>query len=127
VGVTLAMELKSTAPCDNLPHDKAPELMSYGRRHFFGMRRALASLLLVLFSLSLIGPVLLADTDSNLPSCCRRDGKHGCGMKSMGKQQETSSGPKLRADARRCAYFPKAEAFPAFSKIALTASTGMIG
>jgi hypothetical protein len=45
------------------------------------MRRACASLLLLVFSLPLIAP-LLASTpdDSQLPACCRRGGKHHCTM-----------------------------------------------
>ena len=52
------------------------------------MRRALASLLVALFSFPLILPVLRADDASNLPSCCRRAGKHHCGMDSESKHQE---------------------------------------
>lgn len=52
------------------------------------MRRALASLLLVLFSFPLILPVLRADEASNLPSCCRREGKHHCTMGHASTSQE---------------------------------------
>jgi hypothetical protein len=45
------------------------------------MRRALAATLVVIFSLPLIAP-LLASTpaESQLPACCRRNGKHHCAM-----------------------------------------------
>ena len=40
------------------------------------MRRVPAILLLAVFSFSLISPALFAsETESNLPACCRRDGK----------------------------------------------------
>jgi hypothetical protein len=46
-----------------------------------GMRRTLASLLLTLFSLPLLAPALASIPDaSQLPACCRRNGKHHCAM-----------------------------------------------
>lgn len=43
------------------------------------VRRTLAALLLVLFSLPLIAPALASSSaDAGLPACCRRDGKHHC-------------------------------------------------
>jgi hypothetical protein len=66
------------------------------------VRRILASLLVVLFSFSLIAPALFAsDADSKLPVCCRRDGKHHCGL-------ATGSG----FHAARCAAFPSIGAIP---------------
>lgn len=45
------------------------------------MRRALAILLVTLFSLPLIAPAFAsAPDDSQLPACCRRGGKHQCAM-----------------------------------------------
>jgi len=45
------------------------------------MRRACASLLLLVFSLPLIAPALASlPDDSQLPACCRRGGKHHCAM-----------------------------------------------
>jgi hypothetical protein len=52
------------------------------------MRRALASFLLALFSFPLILPILRADADSMLPSCCRRAGKHHCALDSQPSTQE---------------------------------------
>ena len=78
------------------------------------MRRALATLLLALFSFSLISPALLAsDPESNLPACCRRDGKHHCAMMGamMAMQSESPSGPSLQP--ARCPSFPGASAIPA--------------
>jgi hypothetical protein len=67
------------------------------------VRRILASLLVVLFSFSLLAPALVAsDTDSKLPACCRRDGKHHC-------TQATGSG----FHAARCTNFPSVNAVPA--------------
>ncbi|MEQ1948674.1 MAG: hypothetical protein ABL995_15905 [Bryobacteraceae bacterium] len=58
------------------------------------MRRALASLLLLLFSLALASPLFASDPESNLPACCRRNGKHQCNMRTGG-----DSGPGIQAAA----------------------------
>jgi len=61
-----------------------------------------ATLLLVAFSFPLIGPALFAsDAQSNLPSCCRREGKHHCGMASMAARDADPTGPVLHTS--RCA------------------------
>lgn len=52
------------------------------------MRRALASVLLALFSFPLMLPILRADAASMLPSCCRRAGKHHCSVDSESSSQE---------------------------------------
>jgi hypothetical protein len=49
------------------------------------MRRVASALLVLVFSLPLIAPALLsalasASDGSQLPACCRRDGKHHCAM-----------------------------------------------
>ena len=45
------------------------------------MRRALAILLVTMFSLPLIAPALTSTPDdSQLPACCRRGGKHHCAL-----------------------------------------------
>jgi hypothetical protein len=80
--------------------DKPRELMSHRER--FRMRRALASLLLALFSLPLIVPVPRADA-SSMPSCCRREGKHRCAMHSAAANLE---GPALLPIQPECANYP---------------------
>jgi hypothetical protein len=80
--------------------------------------RFLASLLLALFSFSLISPALLADADSNLPACCRRAGLHHCSLTS---QRTASTGPSLHAT--RCPNFPGVRAVPAPGKLAGLART----
>jgi hypothetical protein len=82
------------------------------------MRRALAILLLALFSFPLITPALFAsDEDSNLPACCRRGGKHHCAMMAM--QSESPSGPA--AQAARCSSFPAASEIPGRPAVSLPA------
>lgn len=83
------------------------------------MRRILASLLVVLFGFSLIAQALFAsDPDSNLPACCRRNGKHHCAM--MTRSGE-SSGPVLLA--ARCPAFPSVNAIPSSQTAGLPGSS----
>ena len=80
------------------------------------MRRLWAATLVVLFSLSLIGPALSASSpESNLPACCRRDGKHHCAMMAM--QSAASSGPVLAG--ARCASFPSLNTYTASGFVAV--------
>jgi hypothetical protein len=77
------------------------------------MRRLSASVLLLLFSLSLIGQVAFADAGSKLPACCRRLGAHHC---AMGHPGATSTGGSLfQAAGRKCPAFPSAPAVPVHS------------
>jgi hypothetical protein len=70
------------------------------------MRRVPAILLVFLFSFSLIGPALFQDDESNLPACCRRAGKHHCGMAGRDMAEAPSSGPAVDALRARCPLFP---------------------
>ena len=45
------------------------------------MRRSVAILLAMLFSWLLVLPVFASSSDSNLPACCRKTGKHHCAMR----------------------------------------------
>jgi hypothetical protein len=71
-------------------------------------RRLLAALLLALFGFSFVSPLVLAsDSDSKLPACCRRLGKHHCAV----LETSSSSGPVFRATP--CSVFPGAQIVPA--------------
>lgn len=70
------------------------------------MRSILVSLSLALLSLSLIAPVLLANSASDLPTCCRRNGKHHCARADMNATAGMPARPALRAI--QCPLFPKA-------------------
>jgi hypothetical protein len=67
------------------------------------VRRAFAILLLLLFSAPLIAPALAFPPDnSQLPACCRRDGKHHCAM-----TMEVGSIPSsFHVVSERCPYSP---------------------
>jgi hypothetical protein len=84
------------------------------------MRRVPAILLVLLFSFSLIGPALFVD-ESNLPACCRREGKHHCGMTDMAETPRSG----MAADALRvkCPFFPSGGAVVPESGPALLAAS----
>jgi hypothetical protein len=76
---------------------------------------------LTVFSVSQIGPMLSsADPDSNLPPCCRRDGKHHCSM--MVSRSHSSSGPLLQTS--RCPSFPTIRVVPSNRLVSLTPDAG---
>jgi hypothetical protein len=62
------------------------------------MRRALAVLLLAIFSLGLIPASAFAeDPESKLPPCCRRNGTHLCSLREAA--EKAASGPSFRTSA----------------------------
>ena len=71
------------------------------------MRRALSFVLLFVFSLPLISPVLalVAESDANLPVCCRRNGAHHC-MRTMHSTETSGSGVSFSAIPEHCPAFP---------------------
>lgn len=79
------------------------------------MQRLCATLLLALFGFPLIVPALVVASETQLPACCRREGKHHCGMASTSGAQDTS-GARLR---EKCPYYPGISATPAFSHTTL--------
>jgi hypothetical protein len=84
------------------------------------MRRALASLLLAVFSFPLIAPAVFADAESNLPECCRRGGKHHCAMT---MDDAPVSGVSLKSIRQRCPLYPSAPATFAGEYVAVLKSS----
>ena len=69
--------------------------------------------MLTAISLTLMPAALFASTDSGLPACCRKDGKHKCGMAEM----DAAAGPTLRG-VTQCPMFPsRTSAAPASSVV----------
>ena len=66
------------------------------------MRRSTSIVLLALFSYLLIAP--LSASDSNLPACCRRNGKHHCAMRSALDQWSTRR--VISSITEKCPYAP---------------------
>jgi hypothetical protein len=69
------------------------------------MRRVMASLVAVLFGWLLILPVFAASNQSNLPLCCRKNGKHHC---AMGSIQSPGSESAIATLGQKCPYLPHA-------------------
>ena len=72
------------------------------------MRRFAATLLLSVFSVSLIAAALPADSESKLPACCRREGAHHC---------MTAPAPGASMQAV-CPAYPETGATPAHARMA---------
>ena|SRR5580692_5147893 len=88
------------------------------------MRRALASLLLLVFSFPLVALVAFADAESNLPECCRRVGKHHC---AMGNDDATPArGVAFGSIRPRCPLYAGALATPAGRCVAILNKSGAI-
>jgi len=88
------------------------------------MRRVPAILLLMVFSLPLIGPALWAQPDSNVPECCRRLGLHHCIQR--GADSQTAGGAKWQPSMEKCPYFPSLPTSPAGNKAALRSASRSI-
>lgn len=74
------------------------------------MRRTLAWLLMLLFSVGPLTATLQGDDDSRLPACCRRHGAHHCAMSEAMRAQMTQSAqtadPAWTAPDR-CPFYPQ--------------------
>jgi len=68
--------------------------------------RTMSGVLLAFFLLPLFAPFLSSDSESTLPACCRRDGKHHCAMSARLREsvQRASSGPIAHAATPCCPY-----------------------
>lgn len=81
------------------------------------MRRISAILLLIAFSFALVAAPF-AGSESNVPACCRRGGKHHCRMGADDASTDRAPGVK----ARVCPYFPTIGAMSAPVGIGLAAA-----
>jgi hypothetical protein len=84
-------------------HPFLAALMRRKLRYTSDLRRISAFLLLLLFSLSLLSPLLASDSDANLPACCRKGGQHHCSMDAA--VEHTGSGSGIRSNSR-CPMYP---------------------
>lgn len=89
--------------------------LPWSRMYNESVRRLWAALLLCVFSVPLITPLLAHQPERKLPSCCRRDGKHGCGMmaRAMGLAEALPGTAGLRGTKAPCPLFPSGKASPA--------------
>jgi hypothetical protein len=91
------------------------------------MRRALISLLISVFSFPLIAPILLENTTSDLPSCCRRNGKHHCAMVDIAHREGLPADLSLQASGLKCPIFPKAGFVAVSSKTTVLSVSPRVG
>jgi hypothetical protein len=98
------------------------------RRRSIAMPRIVAAALLLIFAGNTALPALFADPESNLPACCRRDGKHHCAMMDMAGMDPDDGGAYWKSTPQRCGQFPKSGAslFVAKSGPSRTAAVGPI-
>ena len=87
------------------------------------MRRLLAVALVEAFCFPLIAPALLAgDPQSNLPACCRREGKHHCAMPAP----EPGGASGAAFAGAPCLLFPSPAAIPALRSVGLANGSNAI-
>jgi hypothetical protein len=114
--------VRSFATQPNIHHAGAatPEFLARGfsPQYDRAVRHAWAVWLLAMFSFSPIVPTTLTDAKSNLPACCRRAGVHHC-ARHTADEQESSSGPAVRAIRHACPYFPATTSVPGQSNTVL--------
>jgi hypothetical protein len=72
------------------------------------MCRAIAITLLALFGWTPVAPLFAANSEANLPPCCRRHGKHRCAMQRLLASCGKPGGPP--AFDERCPYAGKSDA-----------------
>jgi len=80
-------------------------------------RRAFAVLLLAVVSFPLISPLLSAPRpEAKLPPCCRKDGKHACGMMLAADADHMPGDSAWKSRRTACPLFPTGRATPAVAK-----------
>jgi len=70
------------------------------------VRRLLAFSLLLFFNLPMVSPLfaLSANSEANLPACCRRNGAHHCNMQ---MPPAASNGPAISSIPEKCPAYPR--------------------
>jgi hypothetical protein len=67
--------------------------------------KAITVALVVVFACGVVSPGLFAGAGSNLPACCRSDGKHHC-LSQSGMPQSGAAAEELQLNTVRCPNFP---------------------
>jgi hypothetical protein len=68
------------------------------------VERLCALLLIAALSMSPVMPLLYAESEAQLPACCRKDGKHGCAT-SKAKTPVLSTDVAMRSKVIACSQF----------------------
>jgi hypothetical protein len=93
------------------------------------MFRVVSTALLLVLSFTLIAPLLaLGQTgESNLPACCRRNGKHHCAMRMVERTVAKTSGTQVGAPPEKCPYCPSSVATSGHRPLALVDTASVLG
>jgi hypothetical protein len=84
------------------------------------VRRLLASLLVLLFSVPLIVPLVLSG-QTEMPVCCRRSGKHHCGMAG----EKNYSGTSISPSRDKCPFSLNSGSLAALEKFVIPMGQGL--
>lgn len=70
------------------------------------LRKLYAILLLAVFSFSVLLPLFASagQVEGDVPLCCRREGKHHCGMSMAERADAAPKGSQFRAPVERCPF-----------------------
>jgi hypothetical protein len=74
------------------------------------LHKLLAIALLAVFGLPFVSPLfaITSMSGTNLPACCRRDGKHHCVMTKTERSEQENDKPVFTAPIEKCPYSPPA-------------------
>jgi hypothetical protein len=86
------------------------------------MRRAMGSLLLALFSFTLIAPALRSAAGPETAPCCRRDGKHHCAATISKAPDAGPDGPAWNTEQSKCPFVPGAGFVSGDARFVLTSA-----
>ena len=75
-------------------------------RYDSGLFRLIASLLLAVLSTGFVAPVVVGASESNVPLCCRKDGKHKCEM-SQARAEVPGGGVSAVSAHAKCPLYPR--------------------
>ena len=93
------------------------------------LRKMISILLLAFFGLPFVSPLFAATakSESNLPACCRRNGKHHCMMGMADRSHVASNKPEFRAPLKKCPFYPASLQASQHSDFGLTVSSSVFG
>jgi hypothetical protein len=93
------------------------------------MSRLTSIALLLVFSFSLIAPLLALGqkAESKVPACCRRNGKHHCAMSMAESTAANQTRTQVGAPPEKCPYCPSSMATNGHAPLAFAAASSVLG
>jgi hypothetical protein len=80
------------------------------------VHRLVALLLTATFTLPLVPFDDGRESEAQLPACCRRDGKHGCGMQKAAAAAAATQGVWMKAKLAVCGQYPSGKSTTATAR-----------